>query len=182
MQATISSMHLETERLIIRPYAEDDLMESFELMQNPELFTYLPMDVMPLENYKRLFRWLRSSYETPFDKPFKYSVAIREKTTGRFIGWCGVGVLDFLAPEKELYYLIGRDYWGNGYAFEAASALTTYAFDVIGLDRLYAKAHPDNKASLRIIEKLGFSFERVLDGLTGDDEDCNGEWLYVLTK
>ncbi|MCC8436612.1 GNAT family N-acetyltransferase [Brevibacillus sp. M2.1A] len=95
---------------------------------------------------------------------------------------CLPGVLDFLTPEKELYDLIGRDYWGNGYAFEAASALTAYAFDVIGLDRLYAKAHPDNKASRRIIEKLGFSFERVLDGLTGDDEDCNGEWLYVLTK
>ncbi|WGV57577.1 GNAT family N-acetyltransferase [Brevibacillus brevis] len=88
-------------------------------------------------------------------------MAIREKATGRFIGWCGVGVLDFLAPEKELYYLIGRDY---------------------GLDRLYAKAHPDNKASVRIIERLGFSFERVLEGLTGDDEECNGEWLYVLTK
>ncbi|BAH44134.1 hypothetical protein BBR47_31570 [Brevibacillus brevis NBRC 100599] len=84
-------------------------------------------------------------------------MAIREKATGRFIGWCGVGVLDFLAPEKELYYLIGRD-------------------------RLYVKAHPDNKASLRIIERLGFSFERVLEGLTGDDEECNGEWLYVLTK
>ncbi|CAI8768816.1 hypothetical protein EMIT07CA2_10043 [Brevibacillus sp. IT-7CA2] len=84
MPATISTMHLETERLIIRPYAEDDLMESFELMQNPELFTYLHMDVMPLENYKRLFHWLRSSYDTPFDKPFKYSVAIREKATGRF--------------------------------------------------------------------------------------------------
>ncbi|WP_286176904.1 GNAT family N-acetyltransferase [Brevibacillus brevis] len=98
-------------------------------------------------------------------------MAIREKATGRFIGWCGVGVLDFLPPEKELYYLIGRDYWGNG-----------YAFDVIGLDRLYVKAHPDNKASVRIIERLGFSFERVLEGLTGDDEECNGEWLYVLTK
>ncbi|WP_309139171.1 GNAT family N-acetyltransferase [Brevibacillus sp. RS1.1] len=98
-------------------------------------------------------------------------MAIHEKATGSFIGWCGVSVLDFLAPEKELYYLIGRDYWGNG-----------YAFDVIGLDRLYVKAHPDNKASVRIIERLGFSFERVLEGLTGDDEECNGEWLYVLTK
>lgn len=40
MQSTISTMHLETERLIIRPYAEVDLMESFELMQNPKLFTW----------------------------------------------------------------------------------------------------------------------------------------------
>ncbi|WP_254457136.1 GNAT family N-acetyltransferase [Brevibacillus sp. HB2.2] len=67
----------------------------------------------------------------------------------------------FWLRKKSSIILIGRDY---------------------GLDRLYAKAHPDNKASVRIIERLGFSFERVLEGLTGDDEECNGEWLYVLTR
>ncbi|WP_240703119.1 GNAT family N-acetyltransferase [Cohnella luojiensis] len=98
------------------------------------------------------------------------------------MGWCGVGVLDFSVTDKELYYLIGRDYWGNGYATEASSALTAYAFDVIGLDRLYAKADPRNKASLKIFEKLGFEFDRILAGLTSDNEECNGELMHVLTK
>jgi|GEM_PF-5462998 len=53
---------------------------------------------------------------------------------------------------------------------------------VMGLDRLYAKADPGNKASLRILEKLGFVFDRVLEGLKGDYEDCNGERMHVLTK
>ncbi|WP_236708014.1 GNAT family N-acetyltransferase [Brevibacillus choshinensis] len=81
-----------------------------------------------------------------------------------------------------MYYLIGRDYWGNGYANEAAAALTAYTFDMIGLDRLYAKADPRNVASLKIFKKLGFTFDRELQGLTGDDEECNGELMYVLTK
>lgn len=182
MQTTLATMCLETERLVIRPYIESDLLESFELMQNPELFTYLHMGVLSFEQYQRLFRWLMDSYNTPFDQPFKYSFAIRHKETGAFLGWCGVGVLDFSLSDKELYYLIGRDYWGNGYATEAATALTVYAFDVIGLDRLYAKADPRNEASVNIIGKLGFAFDHVLEGLTGDDEDCNGEWMYVLTK
>ncbi|QRG67649.1 GNAT family N-acetyltransferase [Brevibacillus choshinensis] len=182
MNTALSAMSLTTERLIIRPYVESDLMESFELMQDPELFTYLHFGVMPLESYQRLFKWLIDSYQTPFDQPFKYSFAIFSKETGAFIGWCGVGVLDFMAPEKELYYLIGRKDWGKGYASEAAKALTAYTFEVIGLDRLYAKADPRNKASLKIFEKLGFAFERELQGLTGEDEDCNGELLYVLTK
>lgn len=182
MQSIPSGMQLETERLIVRPYLESDLIESFELMQNPELFTYLDMGVMSLEAYKGLFRWLLDSYRTPFDRPFKYSFAIRSKATGGFIGWCGVGELDFSPPDKELYYLIGRDHWSNGYATEAAAALVAYAFDVIGLERLYAKADPRNAASLRIIEKLGFAFDRVLDGLVGDDADCNGERMHVLTK
>lgn len=182
MQTELSTMQLETERLVIRPYIESDLMESFELMQNPELFTYMHLGVFPLEDYKRLFNWLMESYNTPFDMPFKYSFAIRSKATGTFIGWCGVGVLDFSAPDKELYYLIGRDHWGNGYATEAATALTAFAFDVIGLDRLYAKADPRNEASLRIFEKLGFVFDRVLEELPSDYEDCKGELMHVLTK
>jgi ribosomal-protein-alanine N-acetyltransferase len=152
------------------------------LMQNPELFNYLHMGVLSLDEYKGLFNWLRDSYNTPFNKPFKYSFAVQSKKTGAFIGWCGVGVLDMIAPDKELYYLIGRDYWGNGYGTEAAAALTAYAFDVIGLESLYAKADPRNKGSLKIIEKLGFGFDRVLEGLEGEDEECNGEWMHVLTR
>ncbi|GMK41256.1 acetyltransferase [Paenibacillus sp. CCS19] len=182
MNAALSAIQLETERLIIRPYIESDRIESFELMQNPEVLTYMHMDIFSLEEYQGVFDWLMSSYDTPFDEPFKYSFAIRSKTTGAFVGWCGVGTLDFSAPDKELYYLIGREYWGNGYAAEAASALIDYAFEVIGIDKLYAKADPRNAASVRIIEKLGFSFDRVLEGLTGDHADCNGERMYVLTR
>jgi len=100
MNAHLSIMRLETERLVIQPYTESDLIESFELMQNPELFTYLHMDVMTLEEYKGLFRWLIDSYNTPFDQPFKYSFAIRSKETGAFVGWCGIGFLDFIADNE----------------------------------------------------------------------------------
>ncbi|RKN82244.1 GNAT family N-acetyltransferase [Paenibacillus ginsengarvi] len=182
MQTPLSAMLLQTERLIIRPYIESDLTESFELMQHPELFTYMHMDVLPLEAYRQLFQWLLSSYRTPFHEPFKYSFAIRSKASGVFLGWCGVGVLDWMAPEKELYYLIGREHWGNGYAAEAAAALAAYAFDVIGLERLYAKADSRNKASRRVLEKLGFTIDRVLEGLTGEYADCNGELLHVITQ
>ncbi|MCQ6557142.1 GNAT family N-acetyltransferase [Paenibacillus mendelii] len=182
MNSILSTMRLETERLVIQPYIASDLIESYELMQDPELFTYMHMSVMTLEEYKGLFDWLIESYNTPFDQPFKYSFAIRSLVTGAFVGWCGVGVLEFSAPDNELYYLIGRDYWGNGYATEAAQALTAYAFEVIGLDSLYAKADSQNAASLRILTKLGFEFESVLTDLPDNDQDCNGELKYVLTK
>ncbi|MBB6671925.1 GNAT family N-acetyltransferase [Cohnella nanjingensis] len=182
MHEALSSMRLETERLIIRPYRASDLMPSFELMQDPTLLAYMHIDVMPFEAYKGLFAWLMDSYRTPFDGPFKYSFVIERRATGEMIGWCGVGVLDCCAPDKELYYLIRRDQWGSGYATEAAAALAAYAFRTIGLNRLYAKADPRNKASLRVFEKLGFGFDRVLEGLTGEDADCNGELLYVLAK
>ncbi|MEI2393877.1 GNAT family N-acetyltransferase [Paenibacillus phytohabitans] len=182
MNITLAAMRLETERLIIRPYIESDLGASFALMQNPEVLTFMHMGVMQRHEYEGLFRWLMFSYHTPFELPFKYSFAVCSKATGQLIGWCGLGVLDFSAPDTELYYLIGREHWGRGYATEAARALTAYAFNVIGLDRLYAKADPRNTASLGVFQKLGFRFERELAGLTGDYEDCNGELLHVLER
>lgn len=182
MNSMLPKMRLETERLIIRPYIESDLSASFELMQNPEVLTFMHMEIMPLHEYEGLFRWLMFSYHTPFELAFKYSFAVCSKATGQLIGWCGLGVLDFSVPDTELYYLIGREHWGRGYATEAAMALAAYAFDVIGLERLYAKADPQNTASLGVFKKLGFQFERELAGLTGDYEDCNGEWMHVLTR
>ena len=182
MLTALSAMRLETERLIIRPYTQSDLPESYALMQNPEVLTYTHMDVFSPEEYRGLFGWLLESYNTPFDGAFKYSFAIRDKTAGTFMGWCGVGTLDFSTPDKELYYLIGRDYWGRGYAAEAAAAMTAYTFKVIGLDRLYAKADPRNTASIKVLGKLGFEFDHVLEGLTGDHADCNGERMYLLTR
>lgn len=182
MIKALSEMYLETERLIIRSYTHSDLQESFELMQNPEVLTYMHMDVFSREEYQGVFDWLISSYNTPFDGDFKYSFGIREKNSGTFVGWCGVGTLDFSAPDKELYYLIGRQYWGRGFAAEAPAAMTAYAFGTIGLDRLYAKADPRNTASVKVLGKLGFTFEHVLEGLSGDFADCNGEKMFVLNR
>jgi len=175
-------MRVETERLLIRPYTADDLLEAWELMQNKELFTYMHMDVMPLAEYKGLFQWLMDSYDTPFNEDFKFSFAITLRDTGKMIGWCGVGMLDFRPSDKEIYYLIGRDHWKNGYASEAVSALIDYCFSVIKLDRIVAKVDPKNSASKRIIEKNAFKLEHVLSGLTGDFSDCNGELYYSLAR
>jgi len=176
----MADMQITTERLIIRPYAVNDVMEAWRLMQDRELFTYLPMDVMPLDDYKGLFHWLIESYNTPFEEDFKYSFAITLKDSGEMIGWCGVGVLDLHPSEKEIYYLIGRRYWGNGYASEAVTALINYCFGVIQLPRIVAKVHPNNVASKKIIEQNGFKFEHILTGLTDEFSDCNGELYYSL--
>lgn len=178
----IKNMKLETERLIIRPYIEADLQESFELMQDKGLFKYLDMDVMSFEEYKGLFKWLMDSYETNYDSDFKYSFAIFLKETNKFIGWCGVGVLDCFYPEKEIYYLIGREYWGNGYAAEAMTALLDYCFNIMKLPKIIALAKPENIASNKVIQKLGFKFQYIVSGLPEEYEFYNGEPYYSLTK
>ncbi len=58
-------------------------------------------------------------------------------------------------------YVLARDAWGQGYATEATRAMANLA-DELGIGRLYALCHPDNRASARVLEKAGFSFEGVL--------------------
>ncbi|WP_199618106.1 GNAT family N-acetyltransferase [Paenibacillus alkalitolerans] len=171
----------ETERLYIRPYRINDLEKSFNLMQDKELFKFLHFDLMTYEEYQGLFHWLLKSYESK-GRNFKYSFAICLKNSEELIGWVGVGNLDLLDKEKEIYYLISRDYWGNGYAFEAAQKVVEYSFNTLGLNRLFAKVSPENISSKRIIEKLGFQFEYILDDLPEEHSECNGELLYSLYK
>lgn len=180
----IKEMRIETRRLIIRPYIESDLLESFELMQNKEQLKYMPMEVMSFEEYKGLFKWLINSYEYDYDGDFKYSFAIFLKETGRFIGWCGVGDNDCNSyyPDKEIYYLIGQDYWGNGYATEAMTALINYCFNTMKLKRLVAFAKSENIASNRVIQKLGFKFQHLVSGLPEEFDFYNGETYYLLRK
>lgn len=171
----------ETKRLIIRPYRASDLEESFKLMQDKELYEFLHFDIMTFKEYQSLFSWLLQSYES-IGNDFKYSFAICLKHTNQLIGWVGIGNLDCKDGEKEIYYLIGKSFQGKGYAFEAARQIIEYGFTVLGLNRVVAKVDPQNMASKRIIEKLGFNFEYILDNMPEQHKECNGEYLYSLNK
>ncbi len=178
----IKNMRIETKRLIIRPYIKNDLEECFQLMQNEELFNYLDMHVMPFDEYKKLFSWLIGCYNVNFDKDFKYSFNIILKETGKHIGWCGIGGLCFDHALKEIYYLIGRDYWGNGYAGEASKAMLDFGFNKMNLEEIVAVVKPENIASKKVIEKLGLRYQYTIKGLSKEFDWNNGELFYSLKR
>lgn len=60
----------------------------------------------------------------------------------------------------DLGFRLAQPYWGNGFATEVASAWVHAAFDELRITRLGAFAHPENRASIRVLEKLGFNIER----------------------
>lgn len=176
----VKDMRLETKRLTIRPYAKEDLMECFDLMQDKELFNYLDMDIMSLDEYKNLFHWLIDSYNTEFDGDFKYSFNIILKETGKHIGWVGIGGLETDHSMKEIFWLIGKNHWNKGYATEAATALLEYGFNVIGLKEIVALCKPENIASKKVMEHIGLEYRFTMEGSSNDF--YNGEPFYSLTK
>lgn len=148
----IKDLRIETDRLIIRPYNEGDLEECYRLMQDKELFTYLDMDVMSFNEYKELFTWIIKCYDVDIDQDFKYSFSITLKDSGIHIGWCGIGGLQFNHSIRNIYYLIGKNYWGQGYATEASRALLDYGFKQMNLDEIVAIVQPENTASKKLLK------------------------------
>lgn len=79
-----------------------------------------------------------------------------ERATGESIGCCGLRPRDESREVFELGFHICADHWGKGYATEAARAVIAHGFDVLGAASLFAGHHPENAASRRTLEKLGF--------------------------
>jgi len=157
-------------------------MECFQLMQDKELFTYMDMDMMTLDEYSKLFQWLLDMYEIDFDGDYKYSFNITLKKTGVHIGWVGIGGVEYDHTIKEIFWLIGREYQNNGYASEAAAALLDYGFNVIGADEIVALCKPENIASKKVMEHIGLKYRFVMEGLPPAHDGFNGEPFYSLTK
>jgi RimJ/RimL family protein N-acetyltransferase len=96
-----------------------------------------------------------------------YLVAI--KGGGPPIGICGLIKRDSL-EDVDIGFAFLPEYWGRGYAYEAASAVMAYGGSVLGLKRIVAITSVDNDSSARLLEKLGLRFEAMVK-LSNDSEE-----------
>ena len=81
---------------------------------------------------------------------------------------CGLFPVEWTGPDVEVAYHFARDVWSRGYATEAAGAWVGAAFDQLQLDRVVALAYPANRASTRVMEKLGMHFDREVEQVRRD--------------
>jgi RimJ/RimL family protein N-acetyltransferase len=143
--------NLMSERLLLRPYKEDDLSASVVLFTDPEVMKFVGDGVMSWPRATELFRKVFGIYERG-----EFDVwAVCSRDDGRYIGSAELkprrGAGDF-----EIVYILGKTHWGRGYATEVARLLIGYGFDKLHLDRVSATVDPDNIASVHVLEKLGF--------------------------
>ncbi len=155
---------IETSRLILRPFEPRDAEAAFGWFGDPVVmrFTAAGPDKSIEETRTRLSQHEKHQQAHGFSKWIILNAA-----SGVAIGDSGLLVL----PECgwiDLGFRLAQPYWGQGFATEAASAWVRVAFDEFRVDRLGAFAHPENVASLRVLEKLGFLAERR-DAVMGMD-------------
>jgi RimJ/RimL family protein N-acetyltransferase len=95
-----------------------------------------------------------------------FSLAAELAATGQVIGSVGIAVVSAAHRRGDLGYVFHPSCWSRGYATEAATLLLGFGREVLGLHRIEATCHPDNRASARVLEKIGMRYEgRLRDHL-----------------
>ena len=152
---------LETERLILRPFRLEDAESCVRnWAADPEVYRYISQEA---QTAKDVYDWLSTADEA-YASPETYYWAIVEKSSGEVIG--EIFVDDFGSRNRwcELDWKIGRAFWGQGYAAEAAAAVIQYLFCQVGFHRIQAKCCVENSASERVMQKAGMTKEGILRG------------------
>jgi ribosomal-protein-alanine N-acetyltransferase len=147
-----------SERLTLRSFTGSDAIPLHRIMGQSQILRYFPNSTPPeLDRVERLVNFQLEHWEQ-YGYGWWAIDVIEEKEIGRFIGWAG---LQFLpdTDEVEVAYMLERDYWGRGLATEAANEALRYGFDQLKVDEIVGIVHPENAASIRVIEKLGMVFD-----------------------
>ncbi|MGN6563600.1 MAG: GNAT family N-acetyltransferase [Thermomicrobiales bacterium] len=154
-------IYLETERLLLRRFTPADVENLVELDSDPAVMRYLnggvptPRDIIERDILPRFL----ASYDEMGE--FGRWAAI-EKATGEFLGWFSFRSHDDAhLDDVELGYRLRQASWGRGYATEGAQALIRRGFTDLGVRRVYATTYQDNRASRRVMEKVGLTFVRA---------------------
>jgi|SRR5690348_4616155 RimJ/RimL family protein N-acetyltransferase len=151
----ISIPTLDTQRLILRQFRQDDFEALAAIHADPEVMRYLG-DGRPKS---RAETWLMmASYLGHWELRGYGLWAVEEKATRRFIGRIGL-----LNPEGwpglEVAWTLARDRWGNGFATEGARAALEHAFSILKRDHVISLIHPDNFNSIRVAQRIGEKLE-----------------------
>jgi [ribosomal protein S5]-alanine N-acetyltransferase len=151
---------LESERLITRHLTEADISLWSEFFREEEAIEFFPMyQNKPADESAR--EWIERQC-TRYTKQEYGMQALIEKSTGTLVGQCGLIAKEIDGiTELEVGYSILKEYWGLGYAAEAARLFIDFAFQNHLVDSVISTISPGNRKSIRIAEKNGLSFEKI---------------------
>ncbi len=144
----------ETDRLILRLQTYEDAANLVEMNSDPEVVRYTGDGYLANMAEARALLEERVFSQWQKYKMGRFAVTLKDST---FLGWCGLKYFPE-TDEVDLGYRFMKKYWGKGYATESSRACLNYGFHDLKLNRIIAKAMPDNKDSLKVMQKLGMTF------------------------
>ncbi|WP_404332183.1 GNAT family N-acetyltransferase [Mesobacillus maritimus] len=168
---------LYTSRLHLKKMSVTDAPKLFKIWSDPDVTKF--MNISPFTHEKQAKEMIEFLDQLAQEqKAIRFSIFHQD--TNELIGSCGFNTLDFENNKTEIGYDIAKVYWGNGYASEAIAALIKTAFDTLNMNRVEAKVEQGNINSIRVLQKLNFTFEGTLK----QSEESKGKFvdLHLYSK
>lgn len=149
---------LETERLILRESVVEDAQALFDVNSDPEVMKYTGDVAFPSVD---VMREMIANY--PDYKKYGYGRwTTIEKASGAIMGFCGLKYLEDI-NEVDIGYRWKKKFWNKGYATEASLSCLEFGFKQLKLEQIVAQVLPDNRASIRVLEKIGMTYWKQLN-------------------
>lgn len=152
----MSKVHLETPRLILREWKEDDLPHFARMNSDPLVMEHLPRSLDEKTSGKLMRR-----FQEHFAKHGFGLYALERKDDGEFVGFTGLNTVEFEAkftPAIELAWRLDYEYWGQGYGSEVGKAVLEHGLNKLKIKEIVSFTVHDNARTKHLIEKLGMRY------------------------
>lgn len=145
-------IYLQTERFIVRQWKDEDITALWNIMSDSRVHRFTGDTPWTLERTREYIQFM---LDQNFRSLESFHGACVLKDSQVLIGLTGLN--PYLPKQPEIEWQFGVPFWGNGYATEIGKAVIASAFAATDIDAIYGMANPQNKASMRVLEKLGMT-------------------------
>jgi len=174
------AVSLETPRLVLREFSEDDATAVHAYASDAEIVRYLDWGPNTHADTARFLATARAAGDA--GPRTTYHLAIVLKTVGHLVGGCRIEIRNPANGHGDLGYVLHRQAWGHGYATEATRALLAFGFGRLALHRIWATCDVENRASIRVLEKLGMQREGHLRHNVRRKGEWRDSYLYATLE
>jgi RimJ/RimL family protein N-acetyltransferase len=169
---------IETGRLLLRQIRADDENHIHDYASDPEVVRLMIWGPNTREATREfLDRALLAQTQWPRDD---VGLAIELKSERRMIGSIELRIQDHANRTADFGYVLNRKYWGHGYMTESARAILDVAFNQLKMHRVWATCHAQNRASYRVMEKLGMRREALFLRNALEKGEWRDTYLYAI--
>jgi ribosomal-protein-alanine N-acetyltransferase len=150
-------MELETQRLILREFRDDDESVVLAYQSNPRYMRYYPIIGRTFEEVRDFIQmFLEQQQVVP---RIKYQLVVTLKANQKLIGNCGIRMDKPDSCQADIGFELSPEYWGKGYASEAVREIITFGFTKLGIHRIWAECIANNLRVVSVLDKLGMRLE-----------------------
>lgn len=174
-------MQLETPRLVLREFSNDDWPAVLRYQRDPLYLRYYEWEQRSEEDVREFVDMLEAlQHEQPRTK---FQFALEMKESGELIGNCGIRLTSHGSHEANIGYELAPGYWRNGLATEAAKEIVRFGFEELGLRRIEADIVADNLGSAAVLRKVGMTLEgRLRNKLFYKGRHWDRLWFGILRE